>query len=327
MFDIPIVQPAEAPIVELAEAVPVLMLPPAAEAIPFIYLPPPPTELPQSIRDMARAAFEASDDQALDTIIKMARKTFPDADRQTDALAAQYGSLRAERVARLKREREARLAAASVFDNWSGELELGGSLSTGNTESLGLYGALKLSREGLRWQHQVKGRIDFQSSDGETIADRLSFGWEPGYKLNEGMYIYGLGQFERDRFLGFSSRFTLSTGVGMALVDRPDLKVTLQGGPAVRRVDYVDGGSEIHPAGRASAGLRWKLGPSLELSQDAAFYLEEGSTNAIATTGLETKLLGALKARLSYNFQYEDGDPDGRKPIDTTSRVTLVYSF
>lgn len=322
-------EPIPVIVLPVEEVIPVVMLPAAAPPpMPFIALAPPPSELPPAIRAMARAAFDAGDDHALDSVLKLARKSFPEAEQQAEALASEYGRLRAERQAQAKREREERLAVAGLFDNWSGEAEIGGAISTGNTSSTALYGALGLSREGLRWQHKVKGRADFQRSNGETVADRLSLGWEPGYKIHDGMFVYGLGQFERDRFLGFASRFTLSSGVGMALVARPEVTLTVQGGPAVRRVDYVDRGVSIQAAGRASASLRWKLAPSLDLTQDAALYVgEQTGTNAVATTSVETRLLGNVKAKLSYNVQYEDSAVDGHGPVDTTSRVTLVYGF
>lgn len=325
MFD----QPALVVTIAPEDMIPIVSLPAAAPpAPPFIGLGPPPTELPPAIRAMAQAAFDTGDDQGLDSILKLARRSFPAAQEQAEALASHYGHLRAERLAQAKREREERLAAAGPLDNWSGEVEAGGSISTGNTRSTALYGAIGLTRAGLNWQHRIRGRVDLQRSNGKSVADRLSLGWEPGYKISDGMFVYGLGQFERDRFLGFASRMTLSTGIGLALVARPDITLTLQGGPAIRRVDYVDRGASIHPAGRASAALRWKVGPRLDLTQDAAIYVgEQTGANAVATTAVETRLLGSLKAKLSYNVQYEERDIPGRQPIDTTSRVTFVYDF
>jgi putative salt-induced outer membrane protein len=42
---------------------------------------------------------------------------------------------------------------------------------------------------------------------------------------------------------------------------------------------------------------------------------------------LDTRLIGRLKARFSYDVQYEDRKLTGHEPLDTTSRATLVYSF
>jgi putative salt-induced outer membrane protein len=310
------------------DPVPTIMLvAPAQPLIPFINLPPPPTVLPQSIRDLARTAFDARDDDAWKSILKLARRTNPGASAQIEAIEAEYTARRAEEAARQARERAERLAAASPLEYWKGEVELGGSRSTGNTDSVAVYGAVRFEREGLNWRHLINGRIDFQRSDDVTTADRWKFAWQPSFKANDIVFVYGLTQYERDRFLGFHNRYTLSAGVGWTLITSPAANLSIQGGPAVRYTDYVDQDSQATGAARASLAFRWKLTPTLSITQDAALYLETGDTNANATTTLETRLIGNLKARLSYDIQYEDRDIAGREPLDTTSRATLVYSF
>lgn len=305
----------------------VILLPPAERPILFLDLPLPPTELPDSIRNLARVAFDAGDDATWQRILKLSRETNPQARAQIEAIEAEYTARRAEQLARAARERAERLAAASMLDNWKGEVELGGSRLTGNTDSLAIFGAVRLDREGLKWKHQLRGRVDFQRADDETTVDRLKLGWQPNYKFNEKSFVYGLGQYERDRFLGFSSRYTLSSGIGFGIISKPDTKLSIQGGPAIRYTDYVDKPARSSAAGRASIAFRWKLTPTLSFAQDAAVYLEEGTRNAASASSLETQVIGNLKARLAYDIQYEKSDASTRKPLDTTSRVTLVYGF
>jgi len=297
------------------------------DPILFIDLPPPATELPKATRDLIEAAFDAGEEATVASLFKLARRTNPQASRQIEALEAEISARRAEKLAREARERADRLAAASFLDNWKGEIELGGSRSTGNTRTVAIYGALSLDREGLRWTHALKARADFQRSRGVTTADRYRLLYQPSYKINDGMFVYGLGQYERDRFRGFSGRYSLSSGLGFTLISTPDVKLNIQGGPAARYVDRIDEPNRTTAAARGSLLLRWKLAPTLSLNQDASIYLEKGDTNAQSTTSLETRLLGKLKARFSYDLQYEDRDFTGREPLDTTSRATLVYSF
>lgn len=310
------------------EPVPVVMLRAPIRPSPiFLNVPPPPTELPQAIRNLAKAAFDANDDEALKSIFKVARRTNPGAAVQIEALEADYAARRAEELARKAREKAEKLAAASMLEYWKGEVELGGSRSTGNTDSIAVYGAVRFEREGLKWRHLINGRIDFQRSDGDTIANRWKLGWQPNYKASDALFVYGLGQYERDRFLGFHDRYTMSAGVGWTLASSPEFKLSIQGGPAIRYTDFVDRSARATGAGRASLAFRWQISPTLSLSQDAAVYLEEGDRSATSITTLETRLIGQFKARISYDVQYEEGNIDGRKPLDTTSRATLVYSF
>ena len=284
-------------------------------------------QLPSSVRELAEAAWKAGDAAALNAVFKLARTAWPQATAQTQALEAEYAARSAEKAARLARERADRLAAASLFESWKGQVELGGSWSTGRTDLLALYGSLNLEREGLKWQHRLFGRVDFQQSDGNTTADRYKLGWQPGYKFSETLFSYGLGQFERDPALGFNTRYTLSAGIGVVLASAPGARLSLYGGPALRHTDYTDKGVADEAAGRAALALRWKLSPALDLQQDASVYLEHSATSASSTTAVETALSHRLKARLSWDLQYEQAQLSGQAPFGTTSRATLVYSF
>lgn len=295
-----------------------VVVPPAA---------PPVAVLPQPVRAMIEAAFEEGNQTAIDAVIRYARKSNPDANAQIDALAAEGNARIAEQKAREARVKADQLASAALLDNWKGEIEAGGSRSTGNTSNLGLFGQIKLNREGPRWRLGLSGRTDYQRTDGRKTADRTIAAIQPYYKFDDRLYAYGIGQYERDPFLGYWSRYTAGAGIGYSIVTHPELKIDFEGGPAVRYINYTDEPTETTAAGRASLAVRWKLTPTLQFNQDAALYVESGNTNASATTSLDTRLIGALKARFTYNITFEKDPPFGRESLDTLSRATLVYSF
>ncbi len=318
-------EPAAAP---LASPAPVVIeLPPAAQPLPFLDLPPPPTELPASVRMLIDAAFEAHDDAAARAVLKLARRAHPQAFAQIGSLQRAYEARHAERLANLERARVERLTAARWTELWTGEVELGGSRSTGNTDTLAFYGAVRANREGLKWTHALAARLDFQQTNGATVADRIRANWEPGYKMRDDLFAYGLGQYERDRFLGYDHRLTLSAGLGFTLLSTPKMKLDLSGGPALRQTFFTADGDDTTLLGRAALAYHWQISPTLLLSQNGSIYFEGSRNNAISTTSLETQLVKRLKARFSYDLQYEKNDIAGRKPLDTTSRATLVYSF
>ncbi|ARS26560.1 DUF481 domain-containing protein [Sphingomonas sp. KC8] len=302
--------------------------PPPAQPLPMPRIaPPPPTELPPSVRALLDAAIASDDPQTVSAIARLARKTAPWAANQADALKDDYNAVVAEKKATAERERIARLSNASFFDNWKGEVELGGSRSTGNTRALGLYGSAKGEREGVRVRHRFNARADLQETSGVTTTERILASYQPNLKFDDRFYAYGLGQYEHDRFLGYDNRYTLGGGFGYSLVSNDKMKLDFEGGPAVRYTDFIAEPGKTTIAGRASMALRWQIAPTVSLTQDAALYVESGSTNATSSIALDTKLFGPLKTRLSYNIQYERDAPAGRDPVDTLSRATLVYSF
>ena len=286
-----------------------------------------PSSLPPPVRAMIETAIAGGDAKTVATVIAVARQANPAAAAEIDTIEAAWKVQLAEKAARDARETEERLAGASPFDHWKGQVELGASRATGNTSNLGVYGALSAERAGLKWRHKLAARADFQRTGGTTATQRLLASWQPNYKVDDRLYVFGLAQYEHDRFVGYQNRYTLGGGLGYGVIASNAVTLDLEGGPAFRLTDLTDGATSSTFAGRASLDFAWKITPTLQFSQTGSFYLESNDGSATALTALDTQLLGALKARFSYNIQYERGTPPGVDPVDTLSRATLIYSF
>jgi len=321
------------------EVPPVELLPPPPPPIVFIVIPPPPVilalnppppippKLPEQVKAVIDAAIDSGDPAAVAAVVKFAKATNPETAAQVDAMNTAYlANLEAKRL-REERQRRDALLAAGPLDYWTGQVEAGASRSTGNTRNLGLYGSVKLGRNGINWQHKVEARADIQKTDGVTTTERILGSWQPNYKIDDRLYAYGLGQYEHDPFLGYDHRYTAGSGMGFHVIAKPDIRLDLEGGPAVRYTDYVVEPAQTTIAGRASLAFNWKITPTLTLTQDGAMFVETGNTNASSTTALETQLIGALKARFSYHIQYERDAPIDNRKVDTLSRATLLYNF
>src|SRR3546814_649618 len=283
--------------------------------------------IPEGVRAMIDKAIAGGDTKVAAAVLALAREAHPEAAGEVDAIEAAWRAGLAEEKARREQEARRRLASAPLFDNWKGQVEFGASRSTGNTSNLGIYGALSAEREGAEWTHKLKARADIQRSNGMTTTQRVLASWQPHYSVGDRLYAYGLGQYEHDRFLGYENRYTLGGGLGYGIIASDDVTLDLAGGPAFHLTDFTTGKTEPTLAGRASLDFAWKITPTLQLSQTGSFFLERGDGSASASTALDTKLIGALKARFSYNVQYERGTPPGVDPVDTLSRATLIYSF
>ncbi|MBU3079407.1 DUF481 domain-containing protein [Sphingomonas quercus] len=312
-------QPAPLPILIVA--------PPEPPAPPVVIAAPPTVALPDAVKALLAEAAKTDDPAILASVAKVARAANPQNAGQIDAVVAQNDAKLAEEKARAAREKADRLASAAFLDLLKGEVELGASLAAGNSNYLGLYSAVSLTREGLKWRHSFSGRVDYQRTDGTTTTERATAAWQPQYKIDDRLYIFGLAQYEHDRFLGYDLRLTSGAGLGYTLVNRPGLKIDVTGGPALRYTRGFETEDRRTVAGRGSLAVRWTIAPGISFSQDAAVFYEEEDSNATATTSLDTKLIGALKARLSYNITFEQDSPDTRKKVDTLSRATLVYAF
>ncbi len=285
------------------------------------------TTLDPGIRKMIETAIAKGDQATVTSVLKVAREAAPEAKDEIDKQEQAWRTTLAVRTAQAEQDRLAKLRAASALQNWKGEVEAGASRATGSSTNFGLLGALDLKHEGIDWTHQLSARAEVQSTNGETTTERLFAAWQPNYRFPGKTYAYGLAQYEHDPFAGYENRYTLGGGLGYRPLIGDRVKLELEGGPALRRIEQIDGGTQSRIAGRGSLSVNWRVTPTLSFSQKTAVYVEGGDGNVVANTALDTKLIGNLKARFSYNVQYERNPPIGTPELNTQSRATFVYGF
>lgn len=283
--------------------------------------------LDQGIRRMIEAAMAEGDEATVASVLSVARLAAPESRDEIDERERAWRAQLAARQAQARERRLAELRASGPLDNWKGEVEAGASRATGNAPNFGLLGSITLKREGAAWTHELSARGEVQSTNGETTTERLFAAWQPNYRFDDKAYAYGLAQYERDPFAGYDSRVTLGGGLGYRPLSGERLKLKIEGGPALRRVHEVDGSVGSRLAARGSLDFAWRITPTLGFTQKTAVFIEGGDGNIIANTGLDTKLIGNLKARFSYNIQYERNPPAGTAELNTQTRATFVYGF
>ena len=295
--------------------------------------------LPASVAVMIDAALATGNADDVETVARFARQTHPHASAAIDSRIAAWRNT--EGLAALTvtpvlqpvqpdgdaQSQTALAILAQAPIKWTGEGEIGAFTSSGNAPGIGFVGSVKLLAEGENWRIGSAGRIDYQETADVVTRDQYRLSAEPNYKFSPRGYIFGLSQYESDRFQGFQSRFSLSGGLGYSVLAEPDTKVNLKAGPAWRRTTANSGEKETIIAGLASVDVNVKLTPSLQYTQDASAYVDAHGSTLYTLAALDTKLLGKLKARFSYMVQHETAPEPGRTATDATSRLTLVYGF
>ena len=284
-------------------------------------------KLPEPVRAMIDAAIATGDEAKVKTVFELARATYPGDAAELDVIAADYQTSLASKNAAAAAAKEAEIRSAGLFENWTGQGELGAFRSTGNADNVGLTAGLGLTREGIDWRHKLSGRADYQETEGIVTREQYLAAYEPNYKLTDQLYAYGLAQYERDTFQGFSARYSISAGLGYDVLTGPDVTLTVKAGPAWRRTELVGGGSSSSFGGLAAANLEWKLAETIALTQSASALVQSGSSTFTSDTGLVAKVSGNLSVRLSYTIEHDTDPPPGAVKTDTLSRVTLIYDF
>ncbi|WP_333473782.1 DUF481 domain-containing protein [Sphingomonas radiodurans] len=297
-----------------------LLLAPFAPADEALVVQAEPATIPAAIRAMLEAAIASGNESEVATIVKYARTADPASGDAVLMIANDWRDARS-------RERQTRIERAGILDLWTGRAEIGGFVTTGNSDTAGVTGVLDLTREGLEWRHKLRAQADYQRSIGTTTRDQSLVAYEPNWKIDSRRYVYGAAQYESDRFLGYNDRYSASAGAGYSAVQTPTVTLNLELGPAYRHTEFTDATTESSLAARGSLDFDLKLSPGLTLMQDAAAYLQRYNSTVSGTTALAARLIGPLSARVSYSIQYESMPPLGRVSTDTTSRASLVYTF
>jgi putative salt-induced outer membrane protein len=284
-------------------------------------------ELPEPVRAMVEAAVNTGDTAKVEAVVEVARQTNPGEAREINRIYQLFLDSRRAQQAEQKQQEEREIRNAGLLDYWEGRGEAGASRSTGNTESVGFTGALALERIGIDWQHKLGARVDYQRDTGKTSREQYRASYEPNYNFSERGFVYGLIQYESDRFQGFSSRYSASGGIGYRVVEREGLRLSVKGGPALRRAMLIPEENESYIAALGAMSLDWEISEKIDLTQEASLFLRAQNSNFTSLTGVEAGIGGGLKARVSYSLQHETDPTDGALQTDTLSRFTVIYDF
>jgi putative salt-induced outer membrane protein len=272
----------------------------------------------QSAEAMLDAAIASGDVAAVDAIAKYSGNN--------PVVAAKVKAFKDDLAAKAAAEKAAKMQGG-ILQNWTGSGEVGAFQSSGNTSATGVTLGVAAVKEAEVWRLKFRALADYQRTNGITSREQGVIALEPNYKINDRLYAFGLAQAERDKFQGFSSRFTLSGGLGYQVIKNERMVLDVKAGPAWRKTNFTTGGSDSSLAGLGAANFAWKLTPSITFTEDASAYIQSGNSSYSSVTGLNAKLSDAITARLSHQLDHETNPPAGLKKTDSLSRVTIIYGF
>jgi putative salt-induced outer membrane protein len=276
--------------------------------------------VPEPIVRIIMEAARTGNPATLQSTLDLAKRANPQSVAEIDALAARlHTDAEAARIAKLNSQK--------FFQGWTGEGEMGASMTTGTSNNKTLALGVHLTKEGLEWRHKLVGIANYQRSDDDTTAERYLASYEGNYRFTPRVYAFGLLQWEQDRFAGFNARYSESFGAGYTIVDTPAFNWQISSGPALRQTKFVTHEAESDASARADTLLLWNIGPSTVFNEEVGTYLGGSDSTYFSTTALTTKVMGNLSARASFNITSESNPPPRIDNTNTITRLTLVYSF
>lgn len=211
---------------------------------------------------------------------------------------------------------------------WSGEVSLTYIMNKGNTESETIGAKLKTTRESEDWRFHYKLEGTNESKDEVRSQEKYFGSAKADMKLGEKSYLFGLVEYEDDRFSGFDYQSSVTIGYGRTMLENDNHKLFLEGGPGYRR-SKLEETQETEEEGifRAALNYAWKVSDTTKFTEELSSEWGEEQTISKSKTQLKTKINSSLSMTLGYDVKYSSEVPEDAEKRDSTAYVALDYSF
>ena len=215
----------------------------------------------------------------------------------------------------------------------AGEVELGATLTTGNTETSSFKTRLGLKHELENWENQYVFE-GLYSEDTETItAKRYFFGAQGDYLINERNYLFINSNYESDPFTGYDFTFTSAAGYGYRFIDTDTMTLKAQAGPGYI-YQQLDEPSALDAGynSESSVVLHSVVDFQVQISTSSKFQQRliadwGDKLDARSESSLTANIIGSLAMKFAVVVRYDSESLASKKSTDTETNMTLLYSF
>lgn len=210
---------------------------------------------------------------------------------------------------------------------WSGNLSLGFLSTSGNTETTTYKTSFEVIYERDEWKHTLSGGSNGTEDTGNSTAESYQLGWKSDYSFTERDYLFGMLNWNKDRFAGVTEQASVSAGYGRRVIDTPSHTLNLEIGAGYRDSDRSDGTNETSGIARGGLDYTWIWSETSGFDQD--LNIEAGSDNTYieSVSAVRARLVGDLNLVLSYTIKHNTDVPPGSEETDTLSAVSIEYAF
>jgi putative salt-induced outer membrane protein len=221
-------------------------------------------------------------------------------------------------------------------DGLTGEVNVGGSMATGNTDTTRVDAEIKARYKAGRLEDNYRLVGEFSDDNGTTTAQRILGSVESRFDMQESLFVFGYLEFDDDKFSGFKYEIEGAFGAGYKVIDDDNMRLLLQAGPGYRYSKFSTPAPPALPLVssnenefliRGSADFEYDVTDTVSMTNAFIVTWDSSRTKIENTTALTSALIGDLSTRLSVNIRYNTDPPLLTKKTDTLSKISLVYGF
>jgi len=211
---------------------------------------------------------------------------------------------------------------------WEGQVAVGGSLSTGNTDRQALDIETKFQHRTLRREDRFRALGDLARENGNITSERVQVAAQSNYDISKDkFYVLAFTQYNRDKFSGFDYEMEVGPGVGYRFVRTDRITLSMEFSTGYRRGELPGPAEDNQIFARGTITGEYDLSENAKLENEMLITGDEQRLKVENTFSVTSTLMSDIAARISINARYNTDPPLAVKKVDTVSKVSLVYAF
>jgi len=235
----------------------------------------------------------------------------------------------------------ARAQHPRLVDMWSGLVDTGLSLTSGNSQSTAFTLAGKAARVTSRTKVALYATDIYTKSTindvTNTTASAIRGGVRVDYNLRPKVFVFGLADFEHDRFQDLDLRSVLGGGLGYHVIKEKDRAFDVFGGLTFNNEQYSKAFAPPDPSTTRKTSevvvgetFTTKLGARSTLAEQFSFFpnlSDTGDYRLQFDTTAATKLKNWLSWQITFSDRYVSRPLTGLKDNDLLFSTGLRLTF
>jgi putative salt-induced outer membrane protein len=226
------------------------------------------------------------------------------------------------------------LASAQAADSTpppiKGTLDLGLVAASGNTDLTTFNLGEKLEYAKGKWTVTQGAKMVYGQTNGVESANEYLVFVRPDYALSARWKGYVLGSWDRNTFIGISTRWQEGLGLSFEAVQGPKHFLALDGGFSFFQQDFTSGLSTSFPTARGQVTYKYAFTPKAYIQEIFVYLpnLEDGDDYRINNElALVAPIAGRLALKASYLLQYQNAPQPGFGTTDNLYTTGIQFTF
>jgi putative salt-induced outer membrane protein len=217
----------------------------------------------------------------------------------------------------------------------SGQVDFGWVATHGNTQNSTTKFKGEVDYDTAPWHFSLLGTAVGASQSGQTTAEAYQLDGKTKYDLNPKVYLFGLVDYNKDRFSGYDHQLFETAGFGWHVYKSAAQEFNLEAGVGATQSKtreitgppLVPSESRNELVGRAGIEYIWTISPTATFSEKASSLIGSSNTYVESTTEVRVKVVSNLALVLGYLVRYNTQVPDDTHKTDTLASVSLGWKF